>query len=131
MIYALAVHGAPYSSNAAEHALGFADALLARGHRIERVFFFHDGVYHGLNSSVPPQTRHNVNLAKRWQSLRSGGTELAICIASGIKRGVVNEAEQERCDLPSDTLSATFELVGLGQLIGAIATADRYVEFPA
>jgi sulfur relay (sulfurtransferase) complex TusBCD TusD component (DsrE family) len=28
-------------------------------------------------------------------------------------------------------LSNTFELVGLGQLIGAIATADRYVEFPA
>ena len=27
--------------------------------------------------------------------------------------------------------SKTFELVGLGQLIGAVATADRYVEFPA
>ena len=131
MIYALTVHGAPYSSNAAEHALGFAEALLARGHQIERVFFFHEGVYQGLNSHVPPQTRYNVNLARRWQSLRNGGTELAVCIASGIKRGVVNETEQERYDLPSDTLSKTFELVGLGQLIGAIATADRYVEFPA
>ena len=67
----------------------------------------------------------------RWQSLRNGGTELAVCIASGIKRGVVNKTEQERYDLPSDTLSKTFELVGLGQLIGAVATADRYVEFPA
>ena len=79
MIYALAVHGAPYSSNAAAHALGFADALLARGHQIERVFFFHEGVYQGLNSHVPPQTRYNVNLATRWKSLSEGGTELAIC----------------------------------------------------
>ena len=131
MIYALAVHGAPYSSNAAEHALGFADALLARGHQIERVFFFHEGVYQGLNGKVPPQTRYNVNLAQRWQSLRSGGTELTVCIASGIKRGVVDENEQERYDLPSHTLSNMFELVGLGQLISAIAAADRYVEFPA
>ena len=131
MIYALAVHGAPYSSNAAAHALGFADALLARGHQIERVFFFHEGVYQGLNSHVPPQTRYNVNLATRWKSLSEGGTELAICIASGIKRGIVDATEQARYDLPSDTLSNTFELVGLGQLIGAIATADRYVEFPA
>jgi tRNA 2-thiouridine synthesizing protein D len=72
-----------------------------------------------------------VNLATRWKSLSEGGTELAICIASGIKRGVVDATEQARYDLPSDTLSNTFELVGLGQLIGAIATADRYVEFPA
>lgn len=131
MKYALAVHGAPYSSNAAEHALDFADALLARGHQIERVFFFHEGVYQGLNSQVPPQNRYNLNLAERWASLHNSGTELATCIASGIKRGVVNEAEQARYDLPSDTLSNTFELVGLGQLIGAITSADRYVEFPS
>jgi sulfur relay (sulfurtransferase) complex TusBCD TusD component (DsrE family) len=43
----------------------------------------------------------------------------------------VDATEQARYNLPSDTLSNTFELVGLGQLIGAIATADRYVEFPA
>lgn len=131
MKYALAVHGAPYSSNAAEHALDFADALVARGHQIERIFFFHEGVYQGLNSHVPPQTQYNVNLAKRWQSLRKEGTELAVCIASGIKRGVVNTTEQARYDLPSNTLDDAFELVGLGQLIGAIASADRYIEFPS
>lgn len=131
MIYALAIHSAPHSSEAAEHALNFAEAVLARGHDIERVFFFHEGVYQGLNGQVPPQTHYNQNLRTRWHALKANGTELAICIASGIKRGVANAAEQERYDLPAETLDEAFELVGLGQLIAAINTADRYIEFPA
>lgn len=131
MIYALAVHGAPYASDAAEHALGFANALLEKGHVIERVFFFHDGVYQGLNGLVAPQTRFNVDLKKRWRTLSDHGTELAVCIASGIKRGVVDNSEQDRYSLPSTTLSQDFALVGLGQLIAAIESADRYVEFSA
>jgi len=131
MNYALAVHGAPYASEAAAHALSFADALLAAGHRIERVFFFHDGVYQGLGSQVSPQDNFNTDTVKRWQRLASQGVELGICIASGIKRGVVDEAEQARYELEHPTLAAGFNLVGLGQLIAAINNADRYVEFPA
>jgi tRNA 2-thiouridine synthesizing protein D len=131
MKYALAVHGAPYASEAAAHALSFADALLAGGHSIERVFFFHDGVYQGLGAQVPPQDSFNVDTVKRWQHLAAQGVELGICIASGIKRGVVNEAEQTRYGLQHPTLAPGFELVGLGQLIAAINNADRYVEFPA
>ncbi|MEL0048420.1 MAG: sulfurtransferase complex subunit TusD [Gammaproteobacteria bacterium] len=131
MNYALAVHGAPYASEAAEHALSFAEAVLASGQSIERVFFFHDGVYQGLAAQVPPQDKFNTNTLKRWQDLAGRGVELGICIASGIKRGIVDESEQARYELEHPTLAQGFELVGLGQLIAAINSADRYVEFPA
>ena len=131
MIYALAVHGAPYSSNAAEHALSFIEALQACGHEVERVFFFHEGVYQGLNGQVTPQSLHDNALQPRWAAVAAQGIELAVCIASGIKRGVVDSAEHERYDTPAATLYADFTLVGLGQLIAAINNAHRYVEFPA
>ena len=131
MKYALAIHGAPYSSQAAEHALEFIEALLLCDHSVERVFFFHEGVYHGLNGQVPAQTQHTTDLQPRWAALRTQNIELAVCIASGIKRGVVDAVEQQRYGLPSSTLVSDFTLVGLGQLIAAIEGADRYIEFPA
>ena len=122
---------ADYAKEAAEHALEFIEALLLRDHSVERVFFFHEGVYHGLNSKVPAQTQHATDLRPRWAALRTQNIELAVCIASGIKRGVVDAVEQQRYDLPSSTLVSDFTLVGLGQLIAAIEGADRYIEFPA
>ena len=131
MKYAVAIHGAPYSSQAAEHALDFMEALFASGHTVERVFFFHEGAYHGLNGQVPPQTQHNTDLRPRWAALKNQGVELGICISSGIKRGVIDASEQQRYELPSLTLANDFQLVGLGQLIAAIEDSDRYIEFPA
>ena len=71
------------------------------------------------------------SFAPRWAPRRAQNIELAVCIASGIKRGVVDAVEQQRYDLPSATLMSDFTLVGLGQLIAAIEGADRYIEFPA
>lgn len=128
MNFVLAVHGAPHSSNSGEHAIGFANAAMAQGHRIERVFFYHDGILHGLNSQVTPQGEND--LCKAWSELADRGIELAVCIASAIKRGVINAEEQARYEKTSPTLAPGFELVGLGQLIAGIQHADRYIEFP-
>lgn len=130
MIYALAVHGAPYASTANHHALRFAEALVQAGHTICRVFFYHEGVMSGLVSQVPPQGEEN--LLEQWQSLAAQHQiELAICIANGLKRGILSDQERNRYEQSAATLAAPFELVGLGQLVAAIAEADRYVEFPA
>ena len=128
--FTIAIHGAPYSSQASHHGLKLTEALLAQGHEISRVFFFHDGVMNALNARVPPQEEQDQ--AQGWQALAdTHGVELAVCIANALKRGVVSEAERDRYDTPTATLAAPFELVGLGQLIEAIATSDRYVEIPA
>ena len=128
MNFVLAVHGAPHNSNSGEHALGFANAIIAEGHTIERIFFYHDGVLQSLNSQVSPQGEYD--LLAHWNLLAEQGVELAVCIASAIKRGVINPQEQTRYEKDAPTLAKGFELVGLGQLIAGIQHADRYVEFP-
>ena len=128
MNFVLAVHGAPHSSNSGEHALGFATAAIAQGHTIERIFFYHDGVLQGLSSQVTPQGESDLSI--RWTELAERGVELAVCIASALKRGVIDSEEQARYEKDAHTLARGFELVGLGQLITAIQHADRYVEFP-
>ena len=128
MKFVLAVQGAPHNSESGEHALGFANAVLAAGHTIERIFFYHDGVLQALQTQVTPQGE--TNLAAQWQALAAQGVELAVCIASAIKRGVVNETERERYEQTAATLADGFELVGLGQLIAGIQQSDRYIEFP-
>ena len=40
--FALVVYGAPYSSEGCLSALQFAEAVIAEGHEILRVFFYHE-----------------------------------------------------------------------------------------
>ena len=129
MRYAIAIHSAPYGGNGSRAGLSFARAALAAGHEISRVFFYHDGVYNALSSAVAPQGEADSGGA--WSVFHTEtGVELAVCIASGIKRGVLSEEERNRYDQTAATLAPGFELVGLGQLMDAILTSDRYIEFP-
>ena len=130
MNFALAVHGPPYSSQASTTALRFARAALEAGHAIPRVFFYHDGVHAASSFAVPPQDEPSP--LPGWAELaEEHGIELAVCIAASLKRGLVNDEEQHRYELPGSNLHPAFVIVGLGQLLEAIATADRYVTFAA
>ena len=128
MIFALAVYGSPYSSQASSSALRFARAATRAGHKIERVFFYHDGVTVANESIVAPQDE--LNLPSEWTALAGEHKfELAVCIAASLKRGIVNESEQQRYGTPSASLKLGFEIVGLGQLIDAVLNADRLLTF--
>ena len=130
MIVAIAVHGAPYGSQAADSALRFARAALAAGHRIERVFFYHDGVHAASALAVPPQDEPSPR--DGWIELADQhGVELAVCIAAALKRGIVNAEEARRYELPGPSAAEPFTIVGLGQLLDAVAGSDRFVTFAA
>jgi len=130
MIFTIAVHGAPYASQANHHALRFCSACVAKGHKIKRVFFYHEAVLTALSTHVYPQEEGNPT--QDWRDFaHQNNVELAVCIANGLKRGVLSASESSRYEKQTATLEDGFELVGLGQLIEAIATSDRYVEFPA
>lgn len=130
MNLAIAVHGAPYSSQASASALRFARAAVAAGHRVHRVFFYHDGVHAGSALSVPPQDEPSPQPG--WLALaEQHDVELAICIAAALKRGVVNEEECGRYELPAANAHPAFAIVGLGQLVEAIGSTDRFVTFAA
>ena len=130
MIFAITVHGAPYSSSAALSAYRFAEAAVNAGHKIPRVFFYHDAVRTGDSLNVPPQEEKSV--IDGWAKLsQNHNTELAVCIAASLKRGVLDNEARDRYEKPAANLHTAFTVVGLGQLIDAIANADRFISFGA
>jgi tRNA 2-thiouridine synthesizing protein D len=95
---------------------------------VHRVFFYHDGVYGVSALTVPPQDEPSP--MPGWAELAEAhGFELAVCIAAALKRGIVNAEEQQRYELAASNLHPAFVIVGLGQLIEAIGSTDRFVTF--
>lgn len=130
MNIAITVHGAPFSSQASATALRFARAATTAGHRVRRVFFYHEGVLTANALSVAPQEEQPVR--DDWVALAAREDfELAVCIATALKRGVVGDNERERYELPGSSLHPAFMLVGLGQLLDAMSDCDRLVTFAA
>lgn len=126
--FALLVLGAPQSSQSVDTAYAFAEAALAAGHRIFRVFFFHDGVLCGNRLAVG--SGGDVPAPQRWAELaQAHGIDLVACVASALKRGVLDDAEAKRYGRGGGNLAAGFDLSGLGQWVEACLTADRVVSF--
>ena len=126
MKFSIVVHGAPYSSQACLSALNYAQAVLAAGHDIVRVFFYHDGVHTASSLIAAPQDETDV--ARRWQQFGlDNNIELIACIASCLRRGILDETESKRYDKGAANLAPGFTISGLGQLIDASMTADRVI----
>ena len=124
MIFTIAVLGGPSNTQANLHAFKFVQSAVKTGHHINRVFFFHEGVSIALNQRELNQDEFDFN--KAWRELSTEyQVELNVCVASGGRRGVIKN------ETSSSTLAEGFELVGLGQLVDAISSSDKYIEFAA
>lgn len=128
MRYALLVLEAPHARGAAHGALRFARAAVARGHRVQRVFFYGDGVHNGSALATPPQDEEDIVAAWRDFAL-THGIELVICIAAALRRGVLDDNERDRYERAAANLDPAFVLSGLGQLAEAALDAERIVTF--
>jgi len=128
MIFSLAIYGAPYSSQASDSAYRFALALLESGHKLYRVFFYHDAVHTASSLATPPQDE--TNFMQCWQALAlKHEIDLVVCIAAALKRGLLNQQEAKRYDKSSFNLAEGFEISGLGQLVDAAVISDRLITF--
>jgi tRNA 2-thiouridine synthesizing protein D len=128
MIFSLAVYSAPYSSQASYSAYRFAVALLSQGHHLHRIFFYQDGVHNATNLAAPPQDEFN--LQQSWQALaKNHNLDLIVCIAAGLRRGILDSDEANRYDKPSHNIAEEFTISGLGQLIEAAVMSDRLISF--
>lgn len=126
--FAIVVQGAPYSSQASLSAYRFCETALAEGHAIHRLFFYQDGVHNASALCVPPQDE--LHLPQAWQQLiQQHQLDAVVCIASALKRGVVDAAEADRHSLQAANLLAGFSIGGLGLLMEAITKADRVLNF--
>ena len=128
MKFSIAVFGAPYSSQASLSALRFGKAVITSGHELFRVFFYHEGVMSGNSLVVPPQDE--LNLHEGWRDFAiSSDTELVVCIASALRRGLLDKTEAKRYEKDAVSLDPGFVIAGLGQLIDAGLQSDRLITF--
>lgn len=128
MKFSLLILGAPYSDQSVKTALRFARAITNTGNSIYRIFFYHDAVNNGNALITPPQDESNI--PEQWQELAAEkDIDLVVCIASALKRGVLDATEADRYERNSSNLSENFAISGLGQLIDATIFSDRVVTF--
>ncbi len=117
MKFGILVNEGPYTHQASDSAYQFAIAAINKGHEVQRVFFYHDGVNNATKLTEPPQDdRHIVN---RWTELaEKHKVDLVVCVAAALRRGI------------KDTVLAPgFRISGLGQLVDSGIKADRLVTF--
>ena len=128
MNYTILVLSSPIAGQGARNAVAFARAAIARDHQIHRVFFLDDGTYVGGSLSVFPQDESDRLLP--WIELaREHSVELALCISSALRRGMLNKAEMERHEKSASSIHGAFTIAGLGQLVDACSHSDRLVTF--
>ena len=127
MNFAIALFSAPHAPSS-RRALLFAQAVLAGGHEIVRLFFYQDGIYNASANVVVPQDEQDI--AGQWRDfVNEHQLDGVVCIAAALRRGVLNEEEAQRYQRPAANLSTPWELSGLGQLHDAAQSADRLVCF--
>ncbi|WPC30895.1 sulfurtransferase complex subunit TusD [Pseudomonas moraviensis] len=127
MKFAIALFSAAHASSS-RRALLFAQAALAGGHEIVRLFFYQDGVFNASDAVVTPQDE--LDLPRQWRAfINDKQLDGVVCIAAALRRGVLNEEEAKRYQRDAISLSAPWELSGLGQLHDAVQDADRLVCF--
>ena len=128
MIFSLAIYAAPYSSQASDSAYRFALALLNNGHKLYRVFFYHDAVHNASALVTPPQD--DIDFPQNWRLLsKEYGVDLVVCIAAALKRGVLDAQEAHRYEKSAFNLASGFNLGGLGQLVDAAVISDKLITF--
>ncbi len=127
MKFAIALFAPPHAPSS-RRALRFAQAVLAGGHEIVRLFFYQDGVHSASSNVVSPQDE--LDLTGEWRDfVRTEQLDGVVCIAAALRRGVLDAQEAQRYVVGSANLQAPWELSGLGQLHEATQLADRLVCF--
>ena len=117
MKFGILVNEGPYTHQAADTAYQFAKAALEKGHEVQRVFFYHDGVNNSTKMTEPPQDDRNI--VERWSKLaQDHKIDLVVCVAAALRRGIKD-----------DLLAPGFRISGLGQLIESGIRSDRLVVF--
>lgn len=127
MKFALLITSPP-SHQTSQSAYEFARELIAQEHEILRLFFYCDGVYHANALTTP--TEDETDQLERWERLiEEYNLDSVVCIAAGLKRGVIDQNEALRHEKSHYNLSKHFELSGLGQLADMSLQADRVMTF--
>lgn len=128
MKFAIQINSSPTASGSAYHAYRFVHALLEAGHTVQRVFFYHEGIYHAFRHAMPPDDE--LNFPRLWSELaKRYALDLVVCISAAQRRGLLHADEARRVGKQDDDLAEGFRISGLGQWAEAVLQADRCIVF--
>lgn len=128
MIYSLLVLSSPVSGLTSRRAAEFTRCVIARGHSVHRVFFLDEGTLASSANCVLPQDENDPQHA--WLELaRTHAVELAVCISSSLRYGMLDQEEAERYGRTGASMRPDFSVSGLGDLVDACAASDRVITF--
>ena len=116
MKFGILLKEGPYNHQAADSAYQFIQAARKKGHEVEAVFLYNDGVLNVSNKADPPQDDRN--LFKNWSTLGAEGVQIWACIAASKRRGI-----------DDSVLSGHCTITGLGTLTDIALRVDRLVTF--
>lgn len=126
--YTLVVTGPAYGTQQASSAYQFALALLNKGHILDSVFFYREGILNANQFTLPADDEFD--LVKAWQKLaESHHVALNVCVAAALRRGVIDKQEAGQNGFNCYNLQQGFTLSGLGSLAEAMLTSDRVIQF--
>ncbi len=118
MKFGILIQDGPYNHEAADSAYNFITAALERGHSIQGIFFYNDGVHNVNKLMDPPQDDRHIS--KRWSELGAKGIDIVVCIAAAKRRGI-----------NKDVIVPNVRISGLGQLLEIAVESDRLITFGA
>lgn len=110
------------TSHLAWHAVDLAKVLISKQEKIS-VFFYQDAVHIANQLSWRPADEPS--LSQQWLTL---GIDLPVCVSAALYRGVTDEDNAIRHQLPAANLIAGFRLTGLGELTDAMLNATRTIQ---
>ncbi|KAF3983107.1 MAG: sulfurtransferase complex subunit TusD [Methylococcales symbiont of Hymedesmia sp. n. MRB-2018] len=128
MKYAIQINANPNDSYVAYSAFQLIEALIKRQHKIFRVFFYQEGIYHAYKYITPADDE--LQLTKQWTALATiHKIDLVVCISAAQRRGLLIADEASRQGKMDNDLADGFRISGLGQLLEATLLADRFIVF--
>lgn len=121
------ITSSPFGNNLHTLAQRYVETA-AQQHTIASVFFYQDAVLVANNSQQVPQGQ--TPLLDTWKDLaQKYEFPLQACIANSLRRGIADNSEQARYELPCANLDSSFELCGLGEMAMAHKESDKVVQF--
>ena len=127
MKLAVQINTSPYQNQGADTAFRFIQAALAKGHSVDRVFFYFDGIYNAFGQSSPPDDENHP--VTRWSKLaKEKAIDLVVCVSAAQRRGLLDQEEAHRRGVESG-LAEGFRISGIGQWVESAIKADRLIVF--
>jgi tRNA 2-thiouridine synthesizing protein D len=123
--YTLILTQSPVQYESNQTAQLLVTELIAAGDTIDRIFFYQDAVYIGLQSQVPGQGLEASY--QGWLDLHQlHNIPLQLCIANSLRRGILDDNEAKRYGKNAN-LKDGFQLSGLGEMAEACQSSDRII----